>query len=134
MRDGQQELTLGQLALQKSKNEDVKRFAQIMVTDHSAANDKLKSLVQGQRSESPRNAAPGAGPAPPEERRLRSLEGAAFDKQYAAMMVADDHKAIAPFDREEKSGTGAIKGFAPDTLPTLKTHLEHAQDLQKKFR
>src|SRR5690242_6914718 len=61
MRDGQQEVSLGQLALQKSKNEDVKRFAQMMVTDHSAANDKLKSLVQDQRSESPRNAAPGAG-------------------------------------------------------------------------
>src|SRR4051812_42706324 len=37
--DGMTEVQLGQIALDKSQNEDVRNFAQRMVTDHGKAND-----------------------------------------------------------------------------------------------
>src|SRR5215204_6234316 len=42
---GMAEVELAKLALQKSTNADVKKFAQMMVTDHTKANDELKALA-----------------------------------------------------------------------------------------
>ena len=39
------EVALGQLAVEKASNADVKKFGQRMVDDHSKANDKLKQLA-----------------------------------------------------------------------------------------
>src|SRR5690349_13091189 len=41
---GKAEVELGQLALQKAQNDQVKQFAQRMVTDHSQANSELVSM------------------------------------------------------------------------------------------
>ena len=43
---GMTEVELSNLALQKSQNEEVKTFAQMMVDDHTKANDELKMLAQ----------------------------------------------------------------------------------------
>ena len=42
---GMAEVALGQLAVEKASNADVKKFGQRMVDDHSKANDKLKQLA-----------------------------------------------------------------------------------------
>ena len=41
---GMMEVTMGHLAEQKAQSEDVKSFGKRMVTDHSKANDELKSI------------------------------------------------------------------------------------------
>jgi predicted outer membrane protein len=43
---GLAEVQLGQLATQKASNEDVKRFGQMMVDDHSKANEQLNQIAQ----------------------------------------------------------------------------------------
>jgi predicted outer membrane protein len=43
---GMAEVEMGQLALQQASNEEVKRFAQRMVDDHSKANTELMQLAQ----------------------------------------------------------------------------------------
>jgi putative membrane protein len=64
--------------------------------------------------------------------KLSSLNGAAFDQVYVNAMV-DDHKAdVAEFEKEAMEGNpGQIREFATDTLPTLKEHLDKAEQLQK---
>ena len=42
---GMAEVELGKLAATKATNAEVKKFAQMMVTDHSKANDELKALA-----------------------------------------------------------------------------------------
>src|SRR5579872_2657875 len=42
---GMAEVELGQLAIQNASSEQVKKFGQRMVTDHSKANDQLKELA-----------------------------------------------------------------------------------------
>src|SRR5216110_2197491 len=43
--DGMTEVALGNLALQKSQNEQVRSFAQQIVTDHTSANQELTALA-----------------------------------------------------------------------------------------
>ena len=47
------EIELSRLALDKATNLDIKSFAQTIIDDHSAAGDKLKSVVSGQPIEWP---------------------------------------------------------------------------------
>src|SRR4051812_9428759 len=41
------EVNLGQVALQRAESPDVKRFAQRMIDDHTAANTKLTNIARG---------------------------------------------------------------------------------------
>src|SRR4051812_35854329 len=43
---GMAEVELGKLAAQRAQNDEVKKFAQRMVDDHSKANEELKQIAQ----------------------------------------------------------------------------------------
>ncbi len=42
---GMMEVAMGRLAAQNAQSDDVKSFGKRMVTDHSKANDELKSIA-----------------------------------------------------------------------------------------
>jgi putative membrane protein len=126
------EVELGKIAQQKASNNEVKEFGAKMVTDHSKANDELKSIAAGKNIT-----------LPTEEKvkqkhqgmiaKLEKLEGAAFDKAYMADMVKDHDKDVAEFEREAKSGRDTEwKAFAEKTLPTLKEHQKLAKETNAK--
>jgi putative membrane protein len=129
---GLAEVRLGQLAVDRSSDSSVKEFAQQMVTDHSKANDELKSLVAGRDVKIPAE-------LPKDQQKkwddLNKLSLEKFDKAYVDAMV-DDHKTdVKLFEKEAKSGDDAtVKAFAGRTLPTLKHHLEMALSLQKNLK
>ena len=62
---------------------------------------------------------------------MSKLNGAAFDKAFAAHMVADHKKDIAAYQKASKSKNQQVAGYAGETLPTLQKHLQTAQSLQK---
>jgi putative membrane protein len=127
---GMAEVQLGQLATRKASNPDVKAFGQQMVDDHSKANDEFKGLAsrKGVTLPSSLDAKDQAT-----YDRLSKLDGAAFDRAYMADMVRDHRADIAEFEREASHGSDPdIKGFASNTLHTLKHHLEMAQSTQAK--
>ena len=126
--DGLAEVALGNDASAMGKSDAVKQFGQRMVTDHSAANAKLKSAAASGDFKVPSE--PSAKQKAT-EKELKAMQGAAFDKKYAAKMVEDHQSAIALFEEEAKSGQDAnLKSFASATLPTLREHLKMAQDLE----
>ena len=126
--DGMAEVRMGQMALEKSASADVKKLAQRIVTDHTSANAKLKTIAQAQGVSLP--ASPGAE-AQQKAATLDALDGQAFDQAWAAAMVKDHQKAVEMFSAETRnSGDSPVQNFASDTLPTLKAHLELAQRLQ----
>lgn len=118
---GMAEVELGQMAQQKGQSQAVRDFGARMVKDHSAANEKLKSVAGQKGIELPTS--PGMSQKA-SAAKLKMLSGDSFDKSYIKGMVKDHEDDIAKFEKEASSGQDPdARAFASATLPTLKTHL-----------
>lgn len=123
---GMTEVELSRLALQKATDPAVKKFAQQMVADHTKANEGLKAAA----------AEEGLTPPPsldPEHKQLvdkfNGMSGSSFDQAYKTQMLKDHQETVAKFEKEAADGSSAVQKFASSTLPTLKSHLKMAQEL-----
>ncbi len=129
---GLAEVQLGQLAQQNGQSQAVKDFGKRMVTDHSKANDQLKEVAQQENVTLPTSP---SSHDQAEYNKLSKMQGDAFDKAYAKMMVSDHKKDIAEFEHEASSGNNAeVKGFASQTLPTLQEHLKLAEQMNNSVK
>ncbi|HKQ09142.1 MAG TPA: DUF4142 domain-containing protein [Blastocatellia bacterium] len=127
---GMEEVELGRLATQKAANADVKAFGQRMVDDHSRAGNELKSLA-AQKNVTLPTALDQQHQADVD--KLSKLSGAAFDREYMSMMVKDHVEDVAEFEREAATGSDSdVKAWAGRTVPTLRQHLQMAQDAAGK--
>lgn len=125
---GLAEVKFGQLAEQKGTAQAVKDFGKRMVTDHSKANEELKTAAAKDKI-----AIPSEMSAKDQEvyNQLSKLSGEAFDQAYARDMVKDHKADIADFNHEAKVGKDtAIKNFASQKLPTLEEHLRLAREME----
>jgi putative membrane protein len=126
---GLAEVELGKLAQEKASNEQVKNFGQKMVTDHTKANDELKTLAQNKNITLPTELDPHDKAL---RDRLTKMSGAGFDRAYMQAMVTDHRKVANEFRHESTAGKDAdIKAFAAKTLPTIEEHLKLAQEANK---
>jgi putative membrane protein len=124
-RGGMAEVELGQLASQKAQSEQVKQFAQRMVTDHGKANDELKSIAQ-QKSITIPSTLDAKHKAKMD--KFSKMSGAEFDRAYMQDMLQDHRKDVNDFRKESQSGKDPeVKAWAAKTLPTLEEHLRLAQ-------
>ena len=122
---GRAEVELGQLASQRAQNDEVKKFAQRMVDDHTKAGDELKSIAERKGIKLPDDVEAKDKAL---MQRLEKLNGAAFDRAYMNAMVNDHVKDVSEFKREANSGRDPqVKSFASSTLPTLEEHLQQAK-------
>jgi len=129
---GMAEVKLGELALKNASSQDVKTFAQMMVDDHTKANDKLKQIASKDNINLPTSVEVKDQAT---YDRLSKLQGAAFDKAYMQDMVKDHKTDVAEFQKEANSGKNPdVKGFASETLPTLQHHLSMAQQTAAKLK
>lgn len=88
---------MGQLAKQKGQSEAVKSYGQMLVTDHSANNEKATALAEQNGVSAPTE--PSAKQKAGYD-KLNGLSGAAFDREFAKMMAMDHKEDIAKFKRE----------------------------------
>jgi putative membrane protein len=124
---GLAEVQLGTMAQDKSPTASVKDFGGMMVSDHTAANDKLKSIAANKGIKLPTSPSVGQMAT---KAKLDVLTGTSFDKAYIKAMVADHEATIKLFQNEASSGQDSdAKAFATATLPTLQTHLTKIQAL-----
>jgi putative membrane protein len=127
---GLTEVAEGNLAGSNGKSDAVKTFGSTMVSDHTDANSKLTALVAS------KGITPASAPTAPQQAAidsLKALNGAAFDKRYAALALKDHQDAVALFEKEASSGKDAdLRAFAANVLPTLKHHLAMAKALPGK--
>jgi len=64
--------------------------------------------------------------------RLRTLEGAAFDREFVSAMVDGHQKVIDRLTSvRDRSIDPDLRSLIVDLLPTIKHHLELAQALQE---
>jgi len=127
---GLAEIHAGTMADSKSTNPDVKAFGEHMVTDHTKANEELKTIAMSKNVDVP------TSPSIVQQAKAKVLDlksGASFDSSFADTMVSDHKKVIKAFGKEAKEGDDAdLKAFAAKTLPTLKMHLKMAEELDAK--
>lgn len=92
---GQIDVAAGELALKKTKNAEIRSFAQEMVRDHSAVNKQALALVAKLKVTPEDNATSKAlsADAAAKLKAYAALDGAAFDRAYIANEIAF-HKTV----------------------------------------
>ena len=119
---GMTEVKAGELATKQGTAAAVKSLGKMMVTDHTKANNELKTLAAKNNI-----VLPTAIPADKQQKldALAALKGADFDKAFVDMMEEGHTSTITLFMTEAAKGRNAdLKAFADKTLPVLNHHME----------
>jgi putative membrane protein len=128
---GMAEVELGKLASTKATNAEVKKFGQMMVTDHTAANNELKALAAKKGWKLPTDLDSSHKSMLDE---LKGESGANFDEEYVDEMVDDHETDVKAFEDKAKNATDPdLKAFAEKTLPVLRKHLDAIKAIQAKM-
>lgn len=130
---GLYEVQVGTLAITKATSPRVKAFAQMMVDDHTKANNELKTLA-GQKG----IALPDVISEKCQEKYYdldQKAKGKDFDKAYMEQMVKDHKDAIDEFEKESDNGNDPdIKAFASSKLTALRHHLAEAEKINDELK
>src|SRR5690348_3319789 len=135
---GNLDIAAAKQALKKSHNSGVRDFAQEMVRDHTAVNDKALALVKKL------HVTPEANPtsasltkaADAERAKLSKLKGAAFDREYVNNEVAF-HKTVngaLASTLIPSAKNGELKSLLETGLTLFKEHQMHAEQLAAKLK
>jgi putative membrane protein len=130
----QVDIDAGKLAKSKSKNKEVDKFAQQMITDHTGVNKQAVALVtklkvKPEPSDTSKSLKKGGDE---NMAKLKKLKGAEFDKAYVDHEV-DYHQAV--LDAIDKTlipsaKNAELKGLIEKVRPAIAAHLDHAKHLQ----
>jgi len=129
---GMAEVAAGKVASEKATNAQVKDFANMMVMDHTKANEELMAIAKTKNITLP------TAPDADHQKMLTDLSaksGAEFDKAYVDAMV-DGHKKVASMleDASKNCKDSDLMAFATKTLPTVKAHLAKIEAIQSSMK
>ena len=132
------DIDAGKQALDKSKNEAVRAFAQQMIGDHGAVNEQALALVKKLNVTPEDNATSQslAKGAKAEGDKLAGLDGAAFDKAYVDNEVAF-HKIVNNALSQTlipDAQNAELKSLLERGLKLFEAHLQHAETLAKQLQ
>jgi putative membrane protein len=125
-------------AMKKSKNKEVRAFAQDMLRDHKAVNDKALALVKKLKVTPQDNDTSKAITKAQAAKRaeLAKLKGAAFDKAYAANEVAF-HKTVnnaLETTLIPNASNAELKSLLETGLKIFQGHEQHAEHLAAELK
>ena len=125
---GMKEVAMGNEGNSKASNARVKNFANMMVRDHTKANNELKEMAAKHKIKLP------SDNDKMDMHNSINKTGADYDKEYMHMMVKDHMKDIDLFKMESKNGKNAEwKSWASKMLPTLQMHLDSAKAIESSL-
>lgn len=122
------EIEAGKLAQSKTKNDQVKQFAQKMVDDHTKANQELQQLAQQKGVKLPTE---------PDMKHkasmklLSALDGDKFDKRYMSQGGLSDHRNTHKLLTrvQDRATDPDLKSLAAKLMPIVDQHLTMAQGI-----
>ena len=118
---GMAEMKLGEIAREKAVNPKVKEFGAMMVRDHSAVTDQIKTLA------SQRNVTLPAAVSEESQKDINDCakkSGSDFDKAYISAMVKKHESTIDMYEKAvNKLNDGDVEAFITNTLPKVREHL-----------
>lgn len=132
------DIDTAKLALSKSKNPQVKEFANQMISDHTNLEKSVADLAKKL------NVTPEASAtskqlqqqAAEETKKLKSLSGKAFDQEYVSHEVAF-HQAVidaATNTLIPNAKNPELKSALQGAAPLLEGHKQHAQQLEQSLQ
>lgn len=127
---GLYEVEASKVAAERAQMPEVKNYARMLVTHHTAANKELHALAASKSyGELPREM------SDKQKSFVASLSGqsgAAFDAAYIRQVGIEDHKGdIKSFATAARSSRDKdLKAWAAKTLPTLERHLAAAEAIR----
>jgi len=121
------------LALAISENPDVRTFAETMIRDHTAVNEKAVALLQklGATPHDNPTSQKLVNDAAEIRRELMELDGAAFDRRYAANELAYHQFVNAAVEDQfiPAVQNAEFKRLLKSALRTFKVHEQHAEQM-----
>lgn len=128
----------GELAEKRSEDDEVRKFARQMVTDHTGVNEQANALVKKLKvtpEESDiSNSLKKDGDA--NIRKLKALKGKAFDKAYIDNEVIYHQAVIDALDKTliPNATNPELKATLVKVRPAFVAHLEHARHIQGSLK
>lgn len=132
------DVAAGKQALAKSHNKTVRAFAQEMVRDHTAVNDKALALVKKLKvtpEDNPTSQSLNKG-AKAESDKLAKLNGAAFDRAYIANEIAYHKTVNGALEKTliPNAHNAELKSLLETGLTLFREHQAHAEQIAKEVK
>jgi putative membrane protein len=133
----QVDIDAGKLAKASSKNTEVTKFADLMITDHTGVNKSATELVTKLKvtpEDNPTARSLKDGGAK-NIANLKTLKGAAFDKAYVDHEVTYHQAVLDAVDKTliPAASNAELKALLVKVRPAFVAHLEHAKHLQSSL-
>jgi putative membrane protein len=122
------EVRLGELALQRAEDPEVRKFGETLRQDHTAALKRASNIAKSLKVEAPTE------PTNEANRHydgLAQLSGGQFDAAFVSHMIVAHEAEIAKYSRNASSDNDGVAAFVADALPKMRAHLATAQALQR---
>jgi putative membrane protein len=127
----------GNLAQQKAQNAEVKSFANLMVSDHGAANERAAQIASqaGLTPEDNPTSQQMMADHQTAKQQLQTQSGAAFDSAYIAHEVDFHQKVLDALDQTliPNAQNPELKNLLTQVRATVDGHLKRARDIQSKL-
>ena len=132
------DINYAEIAKEKSKDAEILKFAETMTNDHKAVIGQASALVKKLGVTPKDNAVSQKLLADAEQTKktLRTKSGKAFNKAYIDNEVVY-HKAVIGAVEGlliPEAENAELKALLQNIIPALKTHLEHAEMVQKMYK
>lgn len=128
------EVDLAKLAQKNGKNPKVKKFAGMMISDHTQAKQKVGKLVTKLKITPAESKLSGdlKSDAESQTSKLKELKGADFDKAYIDGQVDAHRKVLDAFNNDliPNAKDAGLKTLLEEIKPKIEAHLKEAQDIQ----
>ena len=132
------DIAAGKQALARSHNKEVRSFAQEMVRDHQAVNDKALALVKKLHVTPEDNATSQAlsKQAKATLDKLSHLSGSAYDRAYVDNEVAYHKIVNGALEKTliPSAKNGELKSLLETGLTLFREHLAHAEQIAKGLK
>jgi putative membrane protein len=134
----QVDIDAGKLAKSRSKNKEVDKFAQQMITDHTGVNKQATALVKKLKVKPEPNDTSASLKKGGDESmaKLKKLKGAEFDKAYVDQEVAYHQAVLDAIDKTliPSAKNRELKDLIVKVRPAIAAHLDHAKHLQAQLK
>jgi putative membrane protein len=134
----QVDIDAGKLAASMAANPEVKKFGELMVTDHTGVNKQASDLAAKLKvtpADNPTSKSLKEG-GDKNVAKLKGLKGAEFDKAYIDNEVAYHQAVLDAVDKTLIPGAqnAELKALLVKVRPAFVAHLEHAKKVQGSLK